>query len=155
MTGFEFEVRHPAPTAGQHTEALLSAAGYTPAEQRRAAGPGRGGLTTSYLTDRAQRGTDPAPRSGVAFQNRRQHHVDFRVKTLQGAPTSSSGAPRAVGRRAWRWPAASVPSRRGRKPPRPTCSHPHLILPFPPGGATDVQIRALAQAACELGQRRS
>ncbi|MDD0817089.1 CaiB/BaiF CoA-transferase family protein [Curvibacter sp. HBC28] len=33
MTGFEFEVRHPAPTAGEHTEALLSAAGYTPAEQ--------------------------------------------------------------------------------------------------------------------------
>ncbi|MDD0837628.1 CaiB/BaiF CoA-transferase family protein [Curvibacter sp. HBC61] len=33
MTGFEFELRHPAPAPGEHTEALLAAAGYSAAER--------------------------------------------------------------------------------------------------------------------------
>ena len=28
MSGFDFEVRHPAPRQGEHTDALLLAAGY-------------------------------------------------------------------------------------------------------------------------------
>lgn len=32
MTGFDFSVRHPAPRPGEHTDALLQAAGYDPVE---------------------------------------------------------------------------------------------------------------------------
>jgi crotonobetainyl-CoA:carnitine CoA-transferase CaiB-like acyl-CoA transferase len=35
MTGFAFEIREPAPTPGQHSDAILKEAGFT-AEERAA-----------------------------------------------------------------------------------------------------------------------